>query len=77
MAATLHWLPVAAEYPPLFIFARPLLPVAAAMSVALLVLWLERRCSVQEVAPEANTPLQTDARPEMRSVPAKLQLTKL
>jgi hypothetical protein len=59
---------------PVFIYARPLLPVAAALGVALLILWLERECnSPQIVSLEGNTANQTTA----ESVPEQRQLTKL
>jgi hypothetical protein len=58
----------------LFIFARPLLPVAAALSVAMLILWLERECnSPRIVSLEGNTANQTTS----ERVPEEPQLTKL
>jgi hypothetical protein len=57
-----------------FIFARPLLPVAAALTVGLLILWLERECnSPQIVSLEGNTTNQTTS----AGVPEQQQLTKL
>jgi hypothetical protein len=46
----------------LFIYARPLLPVMAALGVALLILWLERECnSPRQVSPEGNMANQTSS----------------
>jgi hypothetical protein len=58
----------------LFIYARPLLPVMAALGVALLILWLERECnSPRQVSPEGNMANQTSS----EGVPRQQQLTKL
>jgi hypothetical protein len=59
---------------PVFIYARPLLPVAAALTVGLLILWLERECnSPRIVSLEGNTTNQTAS----AGVPEQQQLTKL
>jgi hypothetical protein len=58
----------------LFIYARPLLPVMAALGVALLILWLERECnSAPQVSLEGNRANQTNS----AGVPEQQQLTKL